>query len=109
MKVEGRTKYENLPKPIFKSKPLKEELVEKGEIFIFQVAKGEGVFSVSLLFIAPGSSLKKQKYDDCCVRYQVVDADDIEYCFLGKEHEVVNISDSCWLVVIAIKRYIIRA
>ena len=105
MKVEGRTKYENLPKPFFISKPLKKELIAKGEIYIAPIANGEGVFSVSLLFIAPGSSLKKHKYDDCCVRYQVVDTDDKEYCISGKEHELVNVSASCWLVVIAIKRY----
>lgn len=107
MIAEGRTKYENLPKPFFTSKPLKKELIAEGEIFISPIASGEGVFSVSLMFIAPNSSVKKLKYDNCCVRYQVTDTNEKEYCVIGKEHELVNISNSCWLVVIAIKRYVL--
>ena len=105
MIAEGRIKYEDLPKPFFKSIPLKKDFIAKGDVYITPIAYNKGRFSVSLLFLAPGSSVKKHKCKDSCVRYQILGSQENKYCLIGKKNKLVNLSKSFWLVVIVAKRY----
>lgn len=104
MIAEGRTKFTELPEPFFKSKPIKNEWVTKGSAYIASLVKRNGNFSVSLMFLSPGSHVKIPKYSDACSLYQVYDTNEKEHC-LHRECELVNSSDSNWLVIIVSERY----
>lgn len=104
----GQIRHEDLPELFFKSKPLKRELIAKGEVFVTTMASAKGRFSSTLWFLAPGSSVKTLEYNDSCILYQVLNTDEKEYCIRGKKHKLVNLSESKWLVVIAAKRYVVR-
>ena len=106
MIAEGRTNYTELPELFFKSKPIDNEWVIKGAAYIAPLVKRNGIFSVYIMFLSPSSHVVIPRGGECSL-YKVFQADDKdkrEYC-LNKECELVNSSESDWLLIHVSRRY----